>query len=429
MNFEVKSEYIGHFDVAVCGGGIAGASAAISAAREGAKVILIERAGSLGGTLTEGFMPILWDSKNKGGIVRELFAFLDEHEMSCARFGERVDENGKRIPGIMVDTEGCKYFFDNTARCAGVTVLFHSQVTDVKINNGKIDGLLIATECGNYSLSSSIVIDASGNGSIAAMAGCKWECGDPREGRPSPASMGVCVVGMPENYNGTDTKEDKDAYGEMLSSNGIFPSSTQGSCQKLPSLKTWSLGLNFQYDVRPDDIFSLSNATLDGRREIFEIIEKHKKLPGYESLYTAFTSSHIGVREGRRIFGEYRITDEDILEGRRFDDGICLVTFGVDVHKLKDDDTTDCKRGYRAIPYNIPYRALIAKGVDNLLLAGRCISGDFYPHASYRVMGNMAATGEAAGFAAAKCVKEDVQPKNLDGKRVKSFMESKGYEI
>jgi hypothetical protein len=96
---------------------------------------------------------------------------------------------------------------------------------------------------------------------------------------------------------------------------------------------------------------------------------------------------------------------------------------------LKDDDTTDCKRGYRAIPYNIPYRALIAKGVDNLLLAGRCISGDFYPHASYRVMGNMAATGEAAGFAAAKCVKEDVQPKNLDGKRVKSFMESKGYEI
>ena len=105
------------------------------------------------------------------------------------------------------------------------------------------------------------------------------------------------------------------------------------------------------------------------------------------------------------------------------------VTFGVDVHKLKSDDTTDCKRGYRAIPYNIPYRALVAKGVDNLLLAGRCISGDFYPHASYRVMGNMAATGEAAGFAAAACAKEKSLPRDFDGKRAREFMTSRGYEV
>ena len=429
MNFEVNAKSIGHFEVAVCGGGIAGVSAAISAARCGAKVVLIERAGSLGGTLTEGFMPILWDFQNKGGIVKELFAFLNEHGMTCARFGNRCDADGKRIPGNMVDTEGCKYFFDKTVRELGITLLLHSQVADVKMADSKIEGVLVTTECGNYSLTADIFVDASGNGSLAAMAGCQWECGDPYEGNPSPTSMGVCVVGMPENYNGTDTKADKDAYGEMLSSNGIHPSSTQGSCQKLPSLKTWTLGLNFQYGVQPDDIFSLTNATLDGRQEVFEIIKKHKTIPGYESLYTTFTSSHLGVREGRRIYGEYRITDDDILEGRRFDDGICLVTFGVDVHKLKNDDTTDCKRGYRAIPYNIPYRALVAKGVDNLLLAGRCISGDFYPHASYRVMGNMAATGEAVGFAANLCVKENTAPKDFDGTRAKAFMLSRGYEI
>ena len=142
-----------------------------------------------------------------------------------------------------------------------------------------------------------------------------------------------------------------------------------------------------------------------------------------------FTSSHVGIREGRRIFGEYRISDDDILEGRRFDDGICLVTFGVDVHKLKATDTTECARGYRTKPYHIPYRALLPKGVSNLMLAGRCISGDFYPHASYRVMGNMAATGEAAGFAAAECAKNNLSPKSFDGKKARDFMASRGYEL
>ena len=110
-------------------------------------------------------------------------------------------------------------------------------------------------------------------------------------------------------------------------------------------------------------------------------------------------------------------------------DGICLVTAGVDVHRLKKDDTDDCGRGYRAKPFHIPYRALLPKGVSNLLLAGRCLSGDFYPHAAYRMMGNMAATGEAAGFAAAECIKKAITPKALDGKTVSSFMQSRGYAL
>lgn len=427
--FSVNARELGKYDVAVCGGGIAGSVAAISAARAGAGVVLIEKAGSLGGTLTEGFMPIILDSENKGGLVRELYDFLNEHGMTCARRGGVTDKDGKRVPGIMVDTEGCKYFLDEKCRECGVKVMFHSQVSAVEKNGNAIEKILLATECGNYSLSAKIFIDASGNGIISDMAGCSWECGDPFEKRPSPTSYSVCVVGMPEDYNGTETGDDKTAYSNMLREYGITVSAGQASVRKLPSLKTWTMGVNFQYDVMPDDIDSLSKAVLDGRKEAFEVIEKHKKIPGYEELYIAFTNSHIGVREGRRIYGEYRICDEDILEGRRFDDGICLVKFGVDVHKLKSDDTLDCKRGYRTKPYNIPYRALVAKECDNLMLAGRCISGDFYPHASYRVMGNMAATGEACGFAAAKCVKESLLPRDFDGKRAKEFMLSKGYEI
>ena len=427
--FKITTKNLGSFDVAVIGGGIAGACAAISAAREGARVILVEKAGSLDGTLTEGFMPIIHDAQNKGGLVRELFDFLNEHDMTVSRYGRLVDDEGKRIPGIMVDTEGCKYFFEKACTEAGVKLLYHSQVAAIEMEEDEIRRALVTTECGNYALSSKIFIDATGNGIIADMAGCTWDCGDPFEKRPSPASMSLCTIGMPADYNGAEHETDKTAYANMLAEHGIEISAQQMSSRKLPSLRSWSTGLNFQYDVMPDDIHSLTDAVVDGRREVFETIEKHKKIEGYEDLSVAFTNSHIGIREGRRIYGEYRLTDEDILEGRRFEDGLCLVTFGVDVHKLKADDTTDCRRGYRAKPYNIPYRSLVPLGVKNLLLAGRCISGDFYPHAAYRVMGNMAATGEAGGFAAAICVKENILPRDFDGKRAKAFMVGKGYEM
>ena len=426
-NFNIND--LGNFDVAVCGGGIAGACAAISSARAGARTVLIERSGSLGGTLTEGFIPLILDADNKGGIVKELFTFLDEHNMTLARRGDRVDREGKRIPGRMVDTEGCKYFFDKACAEAGVTVLFYSQAAAVKMDKSKIADLLVVTECGNYSLKANMYIDATGNGSLADLAGCEWECGDPDEKKPSPTSVAICTVGMPSEYDGTDNVDDKSQYSAMLKESGIEISGGLASVKKLPSLSLWNMGLNFQYNVMPDDIKTLSRAVIEGRCESFEVIEAHKKIPGYENLYTAFTGSHIGIREGRRVIGEYRITDEDILVGRRFDDAVCLVTFGVDVHKLKNDDTDECLRGYTTKPYNIPYRALVPLGCKNLLLAGRCISGDFYPHSSYRVMGNMAATGEAGGYAAAKCVMENLAPRDYDGRKVCEFMKKQGYEI
>ena len=428
-SFKIDAKPLGSYDVCVVGGGIAGVSAAVSARRAGARVILIERAGSLGGTLTEGFMPIILDSDNKGGIVRELFGFLNEHGMTCARHGSPTDEDGKRIPGIMVDTEGCKYFFDSLVSETGVKLLLYSHVTAASISEtGAIDSLLVATECGNYTVSAKLFIDASGNGSLAALVGCGFDCGSPDGGLVSPASLSVCAAGMPKDYSGTEDGRAKSEYAAMLKSHGIEVSAEQVSVRKLPSLGSWTFGFNFEYGVQPDDINTLTNATLHARREIFEVMDKHKSIEGFEDLFVAFTGSHIGVREGRRIYGEYRISDEDIIEGRRFEDGICLVSFGVDVHKLHSTDTLNCNRGTRSKPYNIPYRALLPKGVSNMLLAGRCISGDFYPHASYRVMGNMAATGEAAGFGAALAVREAKTPSEIDGRRVREFMISRGYE-
>ncbi len=427
--FSIDPRPLGKFDVAVCGGGVAGAAAAISCARRGAGTILIEADGCLGGIMTKAYMPYMLDAKNKGGIVREFYSFLDEKNMTCPRHGKKISEDGKNIPGELFDIEGAKYFYDKTAVDAGVKLLYHSRVADVKCDDGRITEILISSDCGFYSLSADIFIDATGNGDLAALAGCKWECGEPKTGKISPASIGMFLTGFPEDYIGTDSEADKNEYGRMLREHGIETSSGQAAVTKLPQSSLWDMSVNFEYGVAPDDIEALTKATVNGRRESFEVIEKHKEIAGYERLFIATSSSHIGLREGRRVQGIYRISDDDIIEGRRFEDAVCLVTVGVDVHKLDNGDTTECSRGYKTQPYNIPYRSLVARDSKNLLLAGRCISGDFYPHASYRMMGNMTATGEAAGFAAAECIKAKISPAELDGTIVSAFMRDKGYEL
>ena len=408
-SFTVETRSLGEYDVVVAGGGIAGAFAAASAAEEGLKVLIAESGGALGGTLTSGAVPSIMDERGKGGYLKRLFDFLNERGMSVARFGKKVDENGHKIPGRIVDVEGCKIFFDRFLKECGVRVLFYSRVAAAETEecNGKrrLKRILLATEAGNYEVSAKVFIDATGNGALSALAGCRFETGEPGTGRMSPASTEYSVVGMPENYDGTDSGAEKRAYSDMLKANGIEISAEEAGIVRLPAMKEWDVSSDYQYDVRPDDILSLTDAAMKSREEVFETVEQHKKIPGYEEIWLSHSADHLGIREGRRVFGEYRITEEDILEGRHFPDGICLVRSKVDLHKIHPNDTLNASRGLKTAPYEIPYRALIAADVSNLLLAGRCLSGDFYPHASYRMMGNMAATGEAAGFAAAYAVK------------------------
>ena len=186
--FEVQAKPLGSYDVAVCGGGIAGVCAAVTAARQGANVVLIESSGMLGGTMTLAGMGNLIDADNKGGIIQEMRDFLNARGMTWARRGERFDKDGKIIPGNLLHTEGMKYFFDKICNEAGVKVLFHSTVCAAKHTEGHIHELLLCTMCGNFSLDAKVYIDASGSGAVADLVGCQWECGDPDEHRPSPVS-------------------------------------------------------------------------------------------------------------------------------------------------------------------------------------------------------------------------------------------------
>lgn len=420
-----KIKYLGKFDVAVCGGGIAGVCAAVSAARNGAKTVLIESLSSLGGTVTEGIMGNIMDAVNKGGIIKELLDFLKEREMTLSHLGERIDENGKKIHGRLIDVEGAKYFFEKICLDAGVRILYSSTVCGVNHKDGHINSIMISTYCGNFEIKADVYIDATGNGNLSDLADLEWEIGNP----PNPASLSVTLGGLPEAFDGTDSFEEKTKYGEMLKEAGYSSSSEQITIKKNPCLKRWNVGYNFEYEVMPDDIERYTDAIIDARKEAVLMVDAHKKTKGFENVYLLETASYFGVREGRRVFGEYRLTTGDIVEGKRFEDGICLVTTGVDLHKTGGDDTTDCERGIKTKPYHIPYRCLVPKGSDNMLLAGRCISGDFFPFASYRMIGNMGTVGEAAGYAASLCVKEKITPKKVDGKKVSEYMKSLGNEL
>lgn len=423
--YNYKARDLGKFDVVVCGGGIAGVGAALSAARNGASTVIIESYGSLGGTATVGLMGGIMDAKNKGGMVKELMMFLHEREMIMAHRGERIDKDGRKVPGKMYDIEYAKYFFEKVLCEAGVKILYNSTVCGVDHTEGHINSIMITTYCGNYALSGDIYIDATGNGNLSELCDLKWECGNP----PNPASFGMTIGGLPSDYYGTDSVEEKDKYGQMLLENNITTSNEQICVKMLPNLNEWCFGYNFEYNVFPDDIERFSEAVIHGRQEGFVAIEAHKKIKGYENIHVLKSVDYLGVREGRRVFGLYRLTSEDIIAGRKFEDGICPVETAVDVHKLHADDTTECQRGIKAQPYEIPYRCLVPLGSDNLLLAGRMISGDFYPFASYRMIGNMGTVGEAAGYAAAKCSKEGITPAQVNGKEVKAYMISLGHQM
>jgi hypothetical protein len=177
---------------------------------------------------------------------------------------------------------------------------------------------------------------------------------------------------------------------------------------------------NHEYGIKPFDADAMTAATVRSRKEIFTIARGLRQLGGvWENFQVIASAEQIGIRDGRRIHGRYRMVKEDLANGAKFDDGVCRVTFGVDIHadtKAKNDKETITRGGIVAKPYEIPLRALIASDVDGLMMAGRCISGDFIAHASYRVTGDAVAMGEAAGAVAAIASENGKNPHEVEWK-------------
>lgn len=392
-------------DVIVCGAGPAGVSAAITAARAGAKVRLFEWRGCLGGVWTAGLLGYLLDF-DKEGFAKEL----------KDRLTERGYRRGDAETGICYEPEGMKLLLEELCLEAGVKFQLHTKVSAAYLEGGRLSTIVTESKSGRQAWRAPVFIDTTGDGDLGALAGCGFEFGESESCPCQPMSLNALLVCKDATALGDfvryavqppddkPNEEKKNLFRAEIEKTGHFPSYSKPTLWQVRD-NLLLVMMNHEYGVEAFDAAAVTEATVRARAELHKIVEGLKKLGGpWEGLQIAATAEQIGVRDGRRIRGRYVVSADDVASGVRHDDAVTRATFAVDVHALSAEENRTkgySNRGIRTKPYDIPLRAMVAKDVDGLLMAGRCISGDFIAHSSYRVTGNAVGMGEAAGAVAA----------------------------
>ncbi len=400
-------EILSSGEVIVCGGGPAGVAAAVAAARDGAKTILMESAGCLGGIWTSGLLPHILGDCEQPGLISEI----------KEKFAEITDKN-PLIPKTLPSPEKIKVYLEKLCTDAGVEVLYDTKVCGTLKDQNTIQAVCVETPQGRMAVTGSIFIDCTGNGDLGFYAGCGYDVGREEDGVVQPISMIALVGGIKLDECMDYTNGSVQAYDNLykeITKNFVNPSYSRSSLIRISDDLFIFCG-NHQYNVRADDTRAMTRAIIEARSEIHTQIEALRVLGGrWKNIKVIATSNQIGVRDGRRLHGYYKLDRDDLTSGRCFEDAVCKVRFGMDVHSLTADSScglSDFSRNNPVKPYDIPLRSLISRDCDNLMMAGRCISGSFHAHASYRVTGIAIPCGEAVGIRAARC-SQDGNCRNL----------------
>lgn len=406
----------GEFDVIISGAGPAGVSAAIESGRSGAKTLLVETHGCLGGVWTAGLLTWILDQANKSGLMREI-----EHTL-LTRDGVSRDIDTGNI--LSFNPEIMKLLLEDLCLEAGVDILLHSRVVaSVKNDKNCITHIVTESKSGREAWKGKVFIDTTGDGDLAALSGCSYDLGREGDGALQPFSLLALVTGIYfdevrefSRWAGTPSGESKKKLFQEIKKGGVTPSYMSPSLHPIRK-DLFKIMANHEYGYSPLNAVDVTKATLHARKAVHEVINALRSNGGvWKDIRLVATAEQIGTREGRRIHGLYTVTKDDLIKGSRFDDAICRVTFGVDVHSVSKQDE-EIKKGssynIKSKDYDIPLRSLIAKDVGSLMMAGRCISGDFIAHSSYRVTGNAVAMGQAAGRVAAIASQENQLPQNV----------------
>ena len=389
-------------DVIVCGAGPAGVCAALAAARTGARARLLEVNGCLGGVWTAGLLTWIFDF-DKPGLPQQISQLLEK----------RGARRGTQRSMFAYDPEEMKVLLEEQCSDAGIKIRLRTRVVAAHLEKGHVAAVVTESSSGREAWRAPVFIDATGDGDLGALAGCRWDIGEPGTGNCQPLTLNALAVvrdasRLTDYFSGDDLKGHVAATQRIkaeLHRAGIDPSYGMPTIFPIKG-NVVLLMFNHEYGVKPYDADAMTAAALHARREVHDMVCALRGLGGaWDGLQLISSAEQIGIREGRRLHGRYTVTQDDLVQGKQQPDAVTRVTFGVDIHALtreKNVRETIGRGGVvRMRPYDIPLRALIAKDVDGLMMAGRCISGDFVAHASYRVTGDAAAMGEAAGTVAA----------------------------
>lgn len=400
INETLKTPVFGEYDVVVAGAGPAGVCAAIAAARNGAKTLLIERYGFLGGMWSAGFIIPLFDFENKHYIVTEI---VDELK-ARGGWGGYYD--------IAFDFEIMKKLLDDMVTQRGAQILFHTFLAGAYCEGEDVKGVFIQNKSGRSLVKAKVVIDCTGDGDIAASAGVPFTMGRESDNLCQPVTcmfmLGNIEYMQPHYYS------IRDAVIEASKACGIpFEFSYKRPfVLQLPNCKRCVVMWNHVRKKPPTDAVAFSEAELESREEIHRIFDYIKKnVPMFKDVELIAIAPQTGVRESRHIHGLYTLETDECVHGAQFEDGICDVAFSMDLHLPDKDEQENI---HLEAPYQIPYRCLVPVNRNGLLVAGRCISGTYETNGSYRVTGDCMATGQAAGAAAALAVKQNANVRDVD---------------
>ncbi|MGH9397136.1 MAG: FAD-dependent oxidoreductase [Terriglobia bacterium] len=420
-------------DILVVGSGSAGSTAAITAAREAqrvspqAEVLLVERYGFLGGIST-GVLDTFYGFYTPGRLAKKVVSGIPDDVVAELNQLDRVIERPNTFgagTGITYNPEILKVVWERLAERAGVHLLYHTFVTDVVMEGERIAGVIVSSKSGLGLIRSKIVIDASGEADVAAWAGVPFEMA----GERAPAQTLTTTFRLANvDVERARSFPRAEFLARMAESGQYDLSRRDGSVHATPVEGVMATIMTRVKFVDPTQPEQLTRAEFEGRRQALEYERfLREQIPGYKAARIVAFSTQIGVRESRRIYGEYRLTREDVIAARKFEDAIGLCGAPIEDHHPGSDTRWDYLPEGETV--GIPYRTLVPQKVENLLVAGRCFSATHDAHAAVRSMAQCMAMGQAVGCAAALCLARHQSPRELPVPLLQQALRSLGATL
>jgi len=477
-------------DVLVVGGGTAGFVAAIAAARNGARVVLLEQRDHLGGTHSGGMVMMIRSmrhmrapvsAEHKKVMITSYESSFDDQQLVFSMAQEYLDRmlaigaawgsKGQATARQLFDPEIAKWVIEQMVVEAGVDVWFYSQTTDVLMSDDGVRGVVIENLNERVEIHAQVTIDTTGDGNVCAAAGARFEIGDPAEGHCQPLTLYFVMGGVDLDKTLGYIKEHPAEFNEdyvrtitQFRSEGkpitVLPFKVKirealekgdyplpyGLEKVNPDTLTYmarpmfrngkfrydliSHNLDMAYNVDATDRGELTRATIAMRDIAVRMAAFYRKyVPGYEDAYLVHTAQSVGVRDSRRIVGDYTLTKDDVLAGKHFEDGIGRYGSVVDVHDKDGQQSLLLAEVGGSGWFHIPYRTLLPSGINSLLVAGRCISADYIAQGCTRSQAACMLTGQATGTAAALAIKAGIEPRRIDVAQLQRVLASQDQLI